>query len=94
MGDFIGAVWYWCCGWIIIGGLGGMLARSVMGSKDQPLINDIILGVIGSFVGGIIVGLLGFSDNLQIGFGIGSLVTAIIGAAVLIALGRLFFGRR
>ncbi|MDX1991905.1 MAG: GlsB/YeaQ/YmgE family stress response membrane protein [bacterium] len=94
MGEFIGGVWYFCCGWLIIGALAGMISRSLLGSRNQPLLNDILLGVAGAFIGGIVVGWLGWDDNLNIGFGIGSLVTAIIGAGVLILLGRLVFGRR
>ncbi len=92
--DFIGSVWYFCCGWIIIGALAGGLARYLLRRPDKSLVNDIILGVIGAFVGGIVVSVLGFGDNLDIGFGIGSLVTAIIGAAILIVLGDFITGRR
>ncbi|MGQ9886917.1 MAG: GlsB/YeaQ/YmgE family stress response membrane protein [Aggregatilineales bacterium] len=55
---------------------------------------DVILGIVGAWVGGFILGLLGFRDALDIGFGIGSLITALIGAIVLISIGRLVTGRR
>lgn len=92
--DFIGGIWYYCCGWIIIGALAGGLARYILRRPDKSLVNDIVLGVIGAFVGGIVVGALGWSDSLDIGFGIGSLVTAIIGASILIFIGTLLSGRR
>ncbi len=80
-----------CIGWIIIGFIAGALARRIMGSRDQPFITDVILGIVGAWVGGFILGLL---DALDIGFGIGSLITALIGAIVLIFIGRLITGRR
>jgi len=83
-----------CIGWIIIGFIAGALARRIMGSRDQPFITDVILGIVGAWVGGFILGLLGFRDALDIGFGIGSLITALIGAIVLIFIGRLITGRR
>ncbi len=87
--DFIGGVWYVCCGWLIIGALAGAFARQFMGRKDSPLVLDIVLGVAGAFIGGIIVGFLGFDDALDIGFGIGSLITALIGAMALLFIGGL-----
>lgn len=83
-----------CIGWIIIGFVAGALARRIMGSQDQPFVLDVILGIVGAWVGGFILGLLGFRDALDIGFGIGSLITALIGAIVLIFIGRLIRGRR
>jgi uncharacterized membrane protein YeaQ/YmgE (transglycosylase-associated protein family) len=83
-----------CIGWIIIGFIAGALARRIMGSSDAPFVLDVILGIVGAWVGGFILGLLGFRDALDIGFGIGSLITALIGAIVLIFIGRLLTGRR
>ena len=40
-------------GWIIIGGLAGWIASKFMGTdKDQGVIANIIVGVIGAFIGG------------------------------------------
>jgi uncharacterized membrane protein YeaQ/YmgE (transglycosylase-associated protein family) len=90
MGGFIEGVWFYCCGWIIIGGLAGGLARFILRRPDKNFISDLILGVIGAFIGGIVVGALGWDESLEIGFGIGSLITATIGAALLIFIGSLF----
>lgn len=95
MMDFIGGVWYLCCGWILVGAIAGAVARQVMGRRDAPLVLDIVLGVAGAFIGGIIVGWLGFDETLDIGFGIGSIITAFIGAAVLLFIGNFVgIGRR
>jgi uncharacterized membrane protein YeaQ/YmgE (transglycosylase-associated protein family) len=99
--DAIGNFFSWlitapfaCIGWIIIGFIAGALARRLMGSTDAPFVLDVVLGIVGAWIGGFILGLLGFGDTLDIGFGIGSLITALIGAIILIFIGRLIAGRR
>lgn len=72
--------------WILIGGVAGWLAGMVMKSSGPfGLIGDIILGILGAIFGGWLLGMLGIS------FGgiIGSIVTAFIGAVILIFLARL-----
>lgn len=83
-----------CIGWLIVGAIAGALAHSIMRS-DAPLIGDIILGLLGALIGGFLVGLLGlYRPTGGIEGVIASLVVATIGAIVLIAIGRLFTGRR
>lgn len=83
-----------CIGWIVVGAVAGALARRIMGAKNRPLINDIVLGLLGAIVGGFLAGLL--NPDLPTG-GIGlvlvNLVIATLGAAALIALGRMIRGR-
>lgn len=83
---------FYCIGWIIIGLIAGALARRVMGSTSGSTINDIVLGLIGSLIGGFVLGLIGFSNGrvIEPGLGIGSIVTAFIGAVIVIAIGRAF----
>lgn len=98
MGDFITTLIaspFYCIGWLIIGFIAGALARRIMGSGNANFVSDIVLGLIGSFIGGLILGLLGFSNGtIDVGLGIGSIITAIIGAVALIWVGRLITGRR
>jgi uncharacterized membrane protein YeaQ/YmgE (transglycosylase-associated protein family) len=84
-----------CIGWIIVGALAGALAHTLMGDTDQPLMMDVILGLIGSMIGGFVVGLLGIytPENGLMGV-LASLVVATIGAVILIAIMRAFRGRR
>lgn len=73
--------------WIILGFIAGWLASVVMKrNKEQGAIMDIILGIAGAVVGGLIVGLLGFSPVT--GLNIYSIIVAVLGAVVLIWLGR------
>lgn len=72
--------------WIILGGIAGWVASIAMHS-NHSMLEDIILGVIGGFVGGIIMNAFGASGVY--GFNLYSLLVAIVGAVILIYLGRL-----
>lgn len=68
-------------GAIIIGILAGWIAEQIM-KRNHGLLTNLIVGVIGSFLGAFVASMLG------IGFGgfIGSLVISTIGAILLLAL--------
>jgi uncharacterized membrane protein YeaQ/YmgE (transglycosylase-associated protein family) len=84
-----------CVGWIIVGAIAGALARQLTGAADRSFLSDMILGLIGAFVGGIIASILGFSrPGGGIELVLVNLVIAIIGAVILIAIGRAFTGGR
>lgn len=72
--------------WIILGALAGWIASIIMKS-NHGILEDIILGIIGAFVGGFIMNSLGQSGVN--GFNVYSLVVAVVGAIILIFLGRL-----
>ncbi len=87
-----------CIGWIIVGALAGGLARQLMGRKDSPFILDVILGLIGATVGGVVAGLVGLAPDATSG-GIErvliNFVIAVIGAIVLLFVGQVLgIGRR
>jgi uncharacterized membrane protein YeaQ/YmgE (transglycosylase-associated protein family) len=71
---------------LVIGLLAGWLAGQIMKGPGYGLIGDLIVGVIGAFLGSWIFGLLGIAAW---GF-LGSLVTATVGAVVLLWLIRFF----
>jgi uncharacterized membrane protein YeaQ/YmgE (transglycosylase-associated protein family) len=84
-----------CIGWIIVGAIAGAVARQITKASDQPLINDLILGLIGAFIGGLVASILGFSKpDGGITLVIVNLVIAIVGAVIIIGLGRMLRGRR
>ena len=84
-----------CIGWIIVGAIAGGLARQLMGSKDQPFINDVVLGLVGSIVGGFVAGLLGIGGpEGGLGRVIVNLVISVIGAVIIIYIGRMIRRRR
>ena len=72
--------------WVILGAVAGWIADMIMKS-DHGVIEDVILGVVGAFIGGFILNFLGQSGVT--GFNIYSLIVAVIGAVALIFLGRL-----
>lgn len=80
--------------WIIVGGLAGWLASIVMGTnREQGVVMDIILGIVGALVGGFVLGLLGLGGADGLNFSIGSLITAFIGAVIVIFIWRAISNR-
>ena len=77
--------------WIIVGGIAGALASTVMHSR-MGIIGDIIVGIVGAFVGGFIFSLFGAAGAT--GFNVYSVVVAFVGAVVLLALLRFLSGNR
>lgn len=73
--------------WIVFGALAGWIASMIMGGVGG-IGTDIILGIIGAIVGGWLMQQLGQSGVS--GFNVYSLVVAVIGAIILIMIGRLF----
>ena len=70
---------------LAIGGIAGWLAGRFMRGRGFGLFKNILVGIVGAFVGGILFGLAGFrSAGL-----IASLVTATVGAVVLLYVGQL-----
>jgi uncharacterized membrane protein YeaQ/YmgE (transglycosylase-associated protein family) len=78
--------------WILLGLVAGWLAGQVMRGGGYGLIGDIVLGIIGAFVGGFLSSaLLGVDVT---GFNLPSILIAFVGAVVVIAISRAFSGRR
>ena len=72
---------------LLIGAAAGWIAGQLMKGGGFGLIVNIILGIIGAFVGGWLLGELGIS----IGSGLtGSLITSVIGAVVVLFVAGLF----
>lgn len=65
---------------IVVGALAGWLAGNITKGKGFGLIGNIVIGVIGAFLGVWLLGVLGIATNGIIGL----IVAAIIGAIVLI----------
>jgi uncharacterized membrane protein YeaQ/YmgE (transglycosylase-associated protein family) len=70
---------------LLIGIVAGWLAGQLMRGGGYGMFGDLVLGVVGSFVGGWLLAVLG----LHAGGTIGTLVTATIGAVALIFIARL-----
>ncbi len=75
--------WLW---WIIIGAIAGWLAGKLMRGGGYGFIVNLIVGIAGAILGGWVFGRLGISAS-----GImGSLVTSIVGAILLLWIISLF----
>jgi uncharacterized membrane protein YeaQ/YmgE (transglycosylase-associated protein family) len=73
--------------WLIVGLIAGVLASLVMGGTGYGLIGDIIIGIVGAFVGGWLFTKLGVSSPF--GGLAGVIFVAFIGAVVLLFILRL-----
>jgi uncharacterized membrane protein YeaQ/YmgE (transglycosylase-associated protein family) len=74
-------------GWIILGAIAGWLASVIMGTDDrQGCIVNIVVGIIGALIGGLIMNFIGGQGVT--GFNLWSLLVAVLGAVVLLAIVR------
>lgn len=72
--------------WIIVGALAGWIASMIMKTDaSMGALANIVVGIIGAFIGGWVVSLFGI--NVAEGeLNIPSILTAILGAAILLAI--------
>ena len=70
---------------LLIGLAAGWLAGLVMRGKGLSLLGNLIVGVLGAFLGGFLFKIIGIHTTNMIG----SLITAVVGAVVLLYLVRL-----
>lgn len=79
-------------GYIIIGGIAGWLASKVMGTDAQMgILANIVVGIIGALIGGYILSF--FLDTASGGMWF-TLLTAFLGAIILLGILKLLTGRR
>ncbi len=72
-------------GWIIIGALAGWIASKITGKdKQMGAGKNIVVGIIGGFLGGLIMNLLGGAGIT--GFNLWSLLVAVGGAVLLLLI--------
>lgn len=71
---------------IILGGLAGWIA-SLITRSSTGILMDIILGIVGAIAGGFLMSFFGQPGIT--GFNVYSLIVAVVGAVILIWIGRL-----
>jgi uncharacterized membrane protein YeaQ/YmgE (transglycosylase-associated protein family) len=80
--------------WIIFGGLAGWVASLITGRNErQGCIMNIIVGVVGAFIGGLLWQVLG-GGPVNFNFDLSSFIVAVIGAVVLLLIVGFFQRRR
>lgn len=73
--------------WIVVGFLAGWIASIIMKTDaSQGALMDIVMGVIGAFVGGFVMNMMG-QDGVS-GINLYSILVATLGAIIVIAIGR------
>ena len=77
--------------WLVVGGLIGWIASMIMRTDaQQGVILNVVVGIIGAFIGGWLIGPLVGAGSINSGFSIMSFVVSLIGAIILLAIVNLF----
>ncbi|HEV3157980.1 MAG TPA: GlsB/YeaQ/YmgE family stress response membrane protein [Candidatus Baltobacteraceae bacterium] len=78
--------------WLLFGLIIGIIAKwLVPGGGPGGIVGDIVVGIVGSMIGGFVYGFFG---NIGVtGFNLGSVICAVIGAVIFLAILRSFTGR-
>lgn len=80
--------------WILLGALAGWLASMIMKKNaSMGALANIIVGIIGAFIGGWVISFFGIDVNTG-SLTIGSILTAVIGAVILLAIINLVTKKR
>ncbi len=72
--------------WVIFGALAGWVASLLMGTnRRQGLLTNIIVGVVGAFLGGFLVDQLG-ETTVRFGWSLRSFAVAVLGSVLLLVI--------
>jgi len=75
--------------WVVMGFLAGLIGRAVLPGKDSHgCIVTVLIGIVGALLGGFLATTLGYGGIS--GFDWRSLVIAVVGSVVFLAILRLF----
>jgi uncharacterized membrane protein YeaQ/YmgE (transglycosylase-associated protein family) len=78
--------------WLILGLIAGFIASKIVNKSGEGVVIDIVLGIVGAFVGGFLFTFFGAAPVT--GLNIYSIIVAIIGAIVVLAIYHAIAGRR
>jgi len=82
-------------GWLLFGGLTGWIASKIMGTDaQQGVVLNIVVGIVGAVIGGFLWRALTNSPEPYQFWDIGSWITAVLGASILLFLVGLISGRK
>jgi uncharacterized membrane protein YeaQ/YmgE (transglycosylase-associated protein family) len=80
--------------WLVLGGVAGFIASKIINKTGEGLMMDIVLGIVGAFVGGFIsnhfLGGIGTGHNI---FSIPTLIVAVLGAILVLVIYRMIVRR-
>lgn len=74
--------------WLVVGGIIGWLASLIMRTdKQQGMLLNIVVGIVGAFIGGWLISpLLGVGTINQNTFSLASMAVSLVGAVILLAI--------
>lgn len=78
--------------WIVLGLIAGFIASQIVNRRGGSLVLDLVLGVVGAFVGGFLFSLIG--GHGVTGLNLYSFLVAILGSVVVLFLYHAIAGRR
>jgi uncharacterized membrane protein YeaQ/YmgE (transglycosylase-associated protein family) len=78
-------------GWLVLGLIAGFIASRIVNKAGSGFIIDIVLGIVGAFVGGFLFSLVGHEGVT--GFNLYSMLVAIIGSVVVLLIYHAIFRR-
>ena len=73
--------------WIIVGAIAGFVASKVLTGKGMGLLWDVVVGILGAFLGGWLSGLVGIRVSTGT-FTLSGLLAAFVGAVILLVVFR------
>lgn len=77
--------------WLIIGGVVGWLASIIMKRDGQQgILLNIVVGIVGAFLGGLLIAPLLGTGTINDGLSVGSFLVSLVGAVILLAIVNLF----
>ena len=78
-------------GWLVLGLISGYIASKIVNRTGEGVVLDIVLGIIGAFVGGWLFNAVGHTGVT--GFNIYSMFVAVVGAVVVLVVYHALFRR-
>ena len=70
--------------WIVLGLIAGWIASKIMHGQGSGLLMNLVLGVVGAFVGGLLISVVGGVGVT--GFNLWSLLVSVLGAVIVLWL--------
>ena len=78
--------------WLVLGLIAGFIGSKIVNKSGEGFILDIVLGVVGAFVGGYLFTLFGAAPVT--GLNLYSMLVAVVGSIIVLVLYHAVFGRK
>jgi uncharacterized membrane protein YeaQ/YmgE (transglycosylase-associated protein family) len=77
--------------WIVLGLISGFIASKIVNRSGEGVVMDIVLGIVGAVVGGLLFSMVG-SSGVN-GVNLWSILVAVLGAVVVLVIKHALTGR-